>query len=176
MEETSRAPMGSRLQRAVASAVLLAPWLLAPLSGCYHYRVSAPQVANLDEGRSETKWAFFWGLVQEPETDTSCVCKNNGLKEATASTNLAYLLLGVASLGIAVPTELEYVCGKPPPDGRWPDPPRHCPDYVDLPPPPAGHGTPPSAETTPETEPESEPETEPETEPGERHDPDSGFF
>lgn len=93
------------------------------LSSCYHYRVTAPQVANLNEPASVTKWSLFWGLAQSAAEDTSCRCMNGGLKEVTASTNFGYVLIGVASLGIAVPAELEYVCGKPPPGAPWPNPP-----------------------------------------------------
>jgi hypothetical protein len=93
------------------------------LPSCYHYRVAAPQVANLNEPASVTKWSLFWGLAQSAEEDTSCRCMNGGLKEVTASTNYGYLLIGVVSLGTVVPAELEYVCGKPPPGAPWPTPP-----------------------------------------------------
>jgi Bor protein len=124
----------ARLHTLLATQALAT--LLAGGSGCYHYRVSAPQVAALSDARSETKWSYFWGLVQESETDTGCLCMNNGLKEVTASTNAGYLLLSVVTLGAVVPTELEYVCGKPDPTGPWPTPPPNCPGQVDLPVPP----------------------------------------
>jgi hypothetical protein len=129
------------------------------LGGCYHYRVAAPQVSNLNEPVSVTKWAYLWGLLQEADEDTSCRCMNNGIKEVTASTHLGYLLLGVVSLGTVVPTELVYVCAKPPVGGKWPDPPAAaCGDVVILPPPvasssaplrPVPSSTPPPRTTTP---------------------------
>jgi hypothetical protein len=107
------------------------------LTGCYHYRVTAPEVADLsDHPVSETKWAIAWGLVQEDASDTSCVCMNNGIKEITASTNLGYTLLSVVTLGVVVPMDVEYVCGKPPVGAPFPEPPRGCPGVVDLPVPP----------------------------------------
>jgi hypothetical protein len=104
------------------------------LGGCYHYRVSAPQVSDLSAVPvTETKWSLAWGLVQEEASDTSCACMNNGLKEITSSTNLGYALLSVVTLGIVVPMDVEYVCGKPPAGGPYPDPPSGCPNVVDLP-------------------------------------------
>jgi hypothetical protein len=121
------------------------------VASCYHYRASAPQVSNLSEPVSVTKWSYFWGLVQSADEDTSCRCMNNGIKEVTASTNFAYLLLGFVSLGVLLPVELTYVCGKPPVGGKWPDPPRQCKSGngsgpVLLPVPPGG---PPSASPEP---------------------------
>ena len=119
---------------------LLSIALCAMLTGCYHYRVSAPQVADLSDPVSETKWSLAWGLVQEDASDSSCACKNNGIKEVTASTNLGYTLLSVVTLGIVVPVDVQYVCGKPPVGAPFPDPPRGCPGVVklDVPPPDEG--------------------------------------
>ena len=117
---------------------------------CYHARVSAPAVSNLNEPVSVTKVAWVWGLVQGHDEDTTCVCLNNGLKEVTATTNFGYLLLSVVTLGIVVPTELSYVCGKPPIGGKFPDPPSssQCRDIVVLPVPPSPTATPTAAPTS----------------------------
>lgn len=119
------------------------------LGACYHARVAAPNVANLNEPVSVTKVSLLWGLAQSRAEDTTCTCLNNGIKEVTSNTNFGYLLLGVVTLGIVVPTELEYVCGKPPPGGQFPDPPRssECPNIVTLPPPPSSPAAPSSSAT-----------------------------
>ncbi len=108
--------------------------------GCYHYRVASPAVANLNEPVSVTQWSILWGIIQSKDEDTTCRCMNNGMSEVTASTNFGYLILGVVSLGIVVPTELTYVCGKPPVGGKWPDPPAQgrCPSLRVFPAPPGG--------------------------------------
>ncbi|HEY5955008.1 MAG TPA: hypothetical protein VIV60_00595 [Polyangiaceae bacterium] len=125
-----------RFMRHLPALVLVAA--AAGSVGCFHHRVAAPHVANFNEPVSVTKWSLFWGLAQSAAEDSSCRCLNGGLKEVTASTNYGYLLLGVASLGVAVPTQLEYVCGKPAPGAAWPTPPSpgECSDIVVLAPPP----------------------------------------
>lgn len=129
-------------------------------SACYHYRVSAPNVsaATDPEPPSTTQWAFLWGFIEEP-IDTSCTCMNNAIKQTTHSTNFAYALLTVVSLGTLVPTEVEVVCSNPPPGSPPPHPPVGCPNAVDLPP-----GTVPDDEPGPST-----------PEPVE-NDPDAGSF
>ncbi|WP_394842148.1 hypothetical protein LZC95_34355 [Pendulispora brunnea] len=118
-------PRRDRSRRAVA---LL---FIAATAGCYHYRVAAPAVANANEPIASTKWSLLWGTIQNESTDTSCICLNNGIKEVTASTNFGYVMLSIASLGIAVPIRMEYVCGKPPPGTALPPPAAgQCPNIV----------------------------------------------
>ena len=129
--------------------------LLGVAMGCYNYRVAAPNVsASTDpEPPSETQWAFFWGALEQP-FDASCYCMNNALKQTTVTTNYAYALLTVITLGIVVPVQVEVVCAKPPPGSPPPIPPVGCSGVETLPPgvvPPepddAGPPAPPDGET-----------------------------
>lgn len=162
-----------------ASIALLCALATASLVSCYHYRVAAPQVSNQNEPISVTKWSFFWGLLQEADEDTSCACLNNGLKETTASTNLAYVLLGVVTLGTVMPLELEYSCAKPPPDGKWPNPPPAAQCGFPVLPVPSG-GAPAPRESSDEpcapTAPSSTPSGAPTSPPVVPNDPDAGDF
>ena len=84
--------------------------LCSLLAGCYHYRVSPANSAPADDGHSATKHAFVWGLLEQSPTVPNC--QGNGVAEIEASTNLGYALLGVVTLGLWMPIELEWKCAK----------------------------------------------------------------
>ena len=96
--------------------------LLCLTASCYHYRVMppGPEMAAT-EPRTETVHAFLWGLVQpEPVTAENCA-PSGALYDVKVSTNVAYLFVSVASLGLWVPMQLEWRCAKKPqPRGRKP--------------------------------------------------------
>jgi hypothetical protein len=50
------------------------------------------------------------------------------------TTNYAYALLTVISLGTVAPMQVEVVCAKPAPGSTPPEPPVGCPGVVKLPP------------------------------------------
>ena len=78
--------------------------------GCYHYRVAPARSVPADEGHSTTLHSIAWGLVQSSAEQPEC--QGNGAAEVVAHTNLGYVLLGVVTLGIWVPLELEWKCAK----------------------------------------------------------------
>ncbi len=104
-DRTPRAPIGAQL-------FLLVALLGAP--ACYHYRVQAPQPNPATEAQKETRWAFFWGLVQDKEWRADLCQPSNALDEVKVSTNLGYAMLTVVTLGIVSPMNLEYRCAKQP--------------------------------------------------------------
>ncbi len=104
-DRTPRAPIGARL-------FLLVALLGAP--ACYHYRVQAPQPNPATEAQKETRWAFFWGLIQDKEWRADLCQPSNALDEVKVSTNLGYAMLTVVTLGIVSPMNLEYRCAKQP--------------------------------------------------------------
>jgi hypothetical protein len=81
-------------------------------SGCYHYRVTPARSVPADDGHSTTLHSIAWGLVQSKAEEPEC--QGNGAAEVAAHTNLGYVLLGVVTLGIWVPLELEWKCAKDP--------------------------------------------------------------
>lgn len=86
--------------------------LLILLSGCYHVRVTAPDPNPATEYEQRTTHGLFWGLVQR---DTRAInCQSNALDEVEVTTNLGYLVLSVATLGIWVPMRVRWKCAKDP--------------------------------------------------------------
>jgi hypothetical protein len=59
----------------------------------------------------KTVWILFWGWNQENIRPADCV--GNGFAEVRVSTNLAFALISVASLGFAQPITIQWKCAKP---------------------------------------------------------------
>ncbi|WP_158627644.1 hypothetical protein [Corallococcus sp. AB038B] len=81
-------------------------------SACAHYRVQAPGAAGASatEPQGEVLWSLGWGLVQErPRVDN---CQGQALAEVTQSTNVGFALIGVLTLGLAMPQRVEWRCAK----------------------------------------------------------------
>lgn len=95
-----------------------------PTQGCYTYHVF--QVGGTD-GREQgnqpsTEWkhktlhAFAWALRQDLPVD-NCQLGNGqrtGIEEVKIDTNLGYLIVSVATLGLWVPLKVSWRCAKPP--------------------------------------------------------------
>jgi len=79
--------------------------------GCYHYRVAPPKTAPATEPMHETVWSLVWGLSQEEVQPPNCP-PGTGVAEATVSSNFAFALLTIVSLGFAAPASVEWRCGK----------------------------------------------------------------
>ena len=84
--------------------------------GCYHYRVTVPETDPVTEYESKTMHTFFWGLVNDPEKQAAYDCVSNSIDEVRVSTNYGYALITVVTLGIWVPMDVEWRCGKVPID------------------------------------------------------------
>lgn len=110
-DAVSSRPNGRAWQLAAVVALLLLQ------SGCYHYHVfSLPRDPATDYER-ETVVAYFWGLMQPDTAAEDCV--SGALNEVKVSTNFAYLVASVATLGVVVPLEVSWRCAKEPPvDGE----------------------------------------------------------
>ncbi len=97
----------------------LLPCLLAATAlaaGCYHQRAYFPDTASpATEPQSEVRWSYCWGLCQQEVRDPPC--PSHSLYEVTVSTNLAFTLLTVATLGFASPAQIEWRCAKLPSPG-----------------------------------------------------------
>ena len=118
-----------RSARKASTALLLCATLVG--SGCFHYRaIARTDIAADDVGGSigpateyerQTVWALGWGLYQQsPDIDN---CQGQDLYEVTMSTNLAYALLTVATLGLVAPMAVKWKCAKAQPtEGDLPGP------------------------------------------------------
>ena len=105
--------MQNRASWAAPRGLVLAIVLLSS-PACYHYRVQAPQPNPATEAQKDTRWSFFWGLVQDKEWRADLCQPSNALDEVKVSTNLGYAFLTVITLGIVTPMNLEYRCAKQP--------------------------------------------------------------
>jgi peptidoglycan/LPS O-acetylase OafA/YrhL len=80
--------------------------------GCYHHRAAAADLAPATESRSVMLWSFVWGaLQQELQPDN---CPKAALQQVTVSSNFAFALLTVVTLGFASPVTVEWRCAKDP--------------------------------------------------------------
>ncbi len=94
--------------------VYLVILLLLPfLSGCYHYRVTAPDPDPATEYESRVAHSLFWGLVQSKDISADD-CLSNALDEVHMTTNLGYSVISVATLGIWMPMNVQWRCAKEP--------------------------------------------------------------
>jgi len=120
MNEMTSPAHRSSPRRHVHLAFLLI--ILFVSQGCYHYRVTVPQPNPATEYEQRTAHVLFWGLLQQDTPASDCV--SNALDEVVATTNLGYLVISVATLGIWVPMQVKWRCGKEPlqegdPIGQW---------------------------------------------------------
>ena len=83
--------------------------LISLLAGCYHYRLVPQNVTPATRVARQTVHSLAWGLVQT-NLDDKGICMGNGVTDVVVTTNLGFVLLGVVTLGIWVPSQIEYAC------------------------------------------------------------------
>jgi hypothetical protein len=91
------------------------------LAACVRVAVEAraPEPSPTRTG-AMTVWVFAWGLARTPKVTAEC--GDMHVHKATVHTTLPGFLLGLVTLGIVLPTQVEYICaasrgvirGKPP--------------------------------------------------------------
>ena len=89
--------------------IVLALALATPAGGCYHHRLVPQNVTPATRVPKTTVHSLAWGLVQT-NLDDKGICMGNGVTDVVVSTNLGFILLGVLTLGIWVPSQIEYAC------------------------------------------------------------------
>lgn len=108
---------------------------LTTLAGCYSHRVSVigtdpggtPPPATDYEGT--IAWSFLWGVAEKVPIPSNC--QGQPLTEVKASSNLAFDLLTVVTLGAVVPVRLDWLCARPTPtEGEFPIPSDAPPDNL----------------------------------------------
>ena len=113
-------PTGGRRKGAVSRTATLVALVLTlhVFSGCYHYRVTAPDPLPASPAQSEqrTVHSFFWGLLPEsqPHVFANNCRMSNALDEVTMTTNFAYAFVTILSLGLWSPMDVEWRCSKAP--------------------------------------------------------------
>lgn len=88
--------------------------MLFILSSCMSTHIVAKHDSDNPVPEQVTKWNYFWGLVQPEVVETGSLCKS--ICQVTVKNNLGYILLSAATLGIVVPTSVEYECCAHEPD------------------------------------------------------------
>jgi len=96
-------------------------------TGCYRFAVTS-RGGDAEPGteKSDTKWSFLWGLLEEEPTDVnagaqpSCLA-NATPSEVTATTHLGFFTLQLVTLGAVAGATLSWKCAQP--DGVMPTPP-----------------------------------------------------
>jgi hypothetical protein len=103
---------------AVAVAWLL---LAGATGGCYHQYLRVTGSDQLPEREEKTVWSYAWGLVHS--RDSVAVCgETNALDQVEVKSNFGMTMLGILTLGIAVPRRMVWHCSTP----------RTCPDDIGL--------------------------------------------
>jgi hypothetical protein len=92
----------------------LALVLLLGLAGCADYRLVVPEPNPATEVERVTMHAFLWGFVGDTQPAHNCVA--NALDEVRVRTHYGYALVSVLTLGLWMPLDVEWRCGKPPLD------------------------------------------------------------
>ena len=101
-------------KRILPLLILLASLVAAP--GCATYQVRTPDSDPLEKTyQSEAPQAFFWGLVLSPQVVTADC--DSGLNDVVLKRNFLHDLASVLTLGIWMPTAVEFRCRAPQGDG-----------------------------------------------------------
>ena len=107
----------SRPQSIRTCGIVLVLCMMTTCGGCYHYRVVVPEPDPATDYEQATVHALFWGLLQRDVAADDCI--SNAMDEVRVTTNLGYLAVSVATLGIWVPMQVQWRCAKEPqPNGQ----------------------------------------------------------
>jgi hypothetical protein len=93
----------------MGKGILPALGLAWALGGCYHYRLTPQNVTAAVRMPKRTVHSLAWGLVQT-NLDDKGVCMGNGVTDIVVTTNLGFILIGVVTLGVWVPSQVEFAC------------------------------------------------------------------
>jgi hypothetical protein len=87
------------------------------LSGCYSHRVSTvgtdPQgtLPPATDYEGTVAWSLLWGVVERVPVPSNC--QGQALAEVKASSNFAFDVLKVATLGAVAPVRMDWLCARP---------------------------------------------------------------
>lgn len=59
-------------------------------------------------------WTYAWGLVQPKDINPGCATDFNHLNMVEVKTNIGFIIISAASLGIVVPVKILWDCAPPP--------------------------------------------------------------
>ncbi|MES2444673.1 MAG: hypothetical protein V4574_17750 [Pseudomonadota bacterium] len=91
--------------------ILSAVFAVSLLTGCATHRLVAAHPNPYGEPHRVSSVAFGWGALQKR---TVTECDNSLLDEVRVKQNFGQSLVTVVTLGIVMPTTVEYICAKTP--------------------------------------------------------------
>ena len=95
-----------------AATIALALLMTAPVAGgCAEHRLTVPQPDPTGAPITVNSDAYAFGTVQRR---TVAKCDTNIIDEVRVHQNIGQALVTVLTLGIYMPTTIEYVCGNVP--------------------------------------------------------------
>ena len=88
-------------------------WLLSLLlvTGCANTRLVSLHSSDNIQHHTATRVNYLWGLVQPK--DIPAQCESQSICQVVTQTNLGYILLSAATLGIVVPQKVIWDCCPP---------------------------------------------------------------
>ncbi len=106
-------PHSNNKRAASVRSIFLAVAIVALVfsSGCYHYRVTAPDPKPASPYQHETIHVLFWGFLQPTITAGNCSI-SNALDQVTVTNNYGYVFITFITLGIWAPMDVEWQCAK----------------------------------------------------------------
>jgi Bor protein len=108
-DESEYGPRHIKEEMTMRSVYMLAA--LALLSGCAQHRLVVPRPNPTGAPLTVNSKAFAFGTVQPRNV---AKCDTNIIDEVRVHQNLGQSLVSVLTLGIYMPTTIEYVCGNVP--------------------------------------------------------------
>jgi len=97
--------------RLCCSITCISVLLITP--GCSTTRIVTKYDCNTianNPVNKKTTWTFAWGLIQPKDIDPKCEVSFNHMNRVEVKTNLAYIFLSAATLGIVIPQRVEWCC------------------------------------------------------------------
>jgi hypothetical protein len=98
------------MRRRLKSITVLAVWLFT--SACMHYRVVAPRDDSSKVTGSATVVNLVFGALQPVKIPAKGCEPSNAVNEVKVSTNIGFVLITAATLGLVAPLRLSWNCAK----------------------------------------------------------------
>ena len=94
------------MARFSSSSIIIGIFFLT--SSCVHTRLVSLYSSDNIQHHTATRINYLWGLVQPK--DIQAQCESNTICQVVSQTNLGYILLSAATLGIVVPQKVVWDC------------------------------------------------------------------
>ena len=93
------------MSRSYNAAIL---FMVLLTSGCFNTRLVSLHSSDNIQKHTATRINYLWGIVQPK--DIPAQCESNSICQVVTQTNIGYILLSAATLGIVVPQKVVWDC------------------------------------------------------------------